>query len=76
MGTFEENEAIRVALEQRELPVPIHVLKPTHDLAITNTIGQIWNFRLPDDILINPGDKIALITHSPHFPRIFNMAEA
>lgn len=43
------------------------------DGEIVRTIDQVRGFSLPDDTRINEGDKIGIVSHSTHLPRIVRM---
>lgn len=71
-GTPEENHALWSVLADIDTTIPegnVHILGGT----IVKTLDQIQQFYIPSDLTFTPGDRIGIISHAPHLPRILRM---
>lgn len=71
-GTADENETVRNVLTRQGVAISkekVHII----DAGIDRTFDQIRSFSLPPGLELTDGDKIALVSHSPHLIRILHM---
>lgn len=73
-GRNDENQEIRRALTDQKAFVPSEKVFIT-DEGIDNTVDQVRGLRLPLGVEMEQGDKIALVTHSPHVLRTLHVIQ-
>lgn len=71
-GTDKQNQDLIRAIKERKLNLDPNRVKII-DGSISSTLDQVRKFRYPAGIKILPSEKMAVLSHAPHFSRILRM---
>lgn len=69
-GRDDENARVLTGLGRMGVPQErVHIISA----GIDNTLDQVRSFRLPEGVLLRPGDVIGIVSHAPHLARVMYM---
>lgn len=68
-GREDERDAVKRVLAEKDVIIPpekVYIIEG----AIDNTVDQVKTLKIPPEISINSGDRIAIVAHSPQMVRL------
>jgi hypothetical protein len=74
-GTSKENLTVNTVMNSYDVIIPWQKLYLIEDGSTNNSVHQIKSFKLPDNLELKPGDRIALVSHAPHLMRVMHMID-
>lgn len=73
-GRGDERDAVRRALMGKRVIIPVekvHIIEGRID----NTVDQVRTLQIPPGLSMDPGDRVAIVAHSPQLVRLGHMLE-
>lgn len=74
-GRPDENQTVKEVIQNFDIIVPPEKVFVIDDGQIDKSVDQIMQFKLPDGLKLQQGDRIAIISHAPHLVRVMYMIE-